>query len=134
MATCKLGRYTGYQHNRYDGWQSSWGVLIAAGGKPTADCFVTCNCEPGDEPCNCDGELSLYSFFEGGVVPDDFHATVINNLDKDDYRAITELAVGEAHTAVQYCGGYGKYEYLFCRTLNGLTCTVDNAVKFAVAL
>lgn len=35
-----IKQYTGYRHNRYDGYNSSWGVLMGLGGTPTADCFA----------------------------------------------------------------------------------------------
>ena len=122
-----ISSYSGYRHNRYDGFQSSWGVLIAAGGSRTADCFVSCDCDhnkncEGDCPacleCDCDGMASLKDFFENGNEPEDFVRDVLSNLDisDDDLNEIASLTNDGESFWHRECCGSGEYDIEFIKT------------------
>jgi hypothetical protein len=74
MKKFSIDRYTGHRHNRYDGYQSSRGILAGCGGTATADCFA----DDSDQP-----DENFDAIFEG-KKPINWRA-ILNNLD------ITEL-------------------------------------------
>lgn len=128
MKTAYLSEYTGYRHNRYDGFNCSWGILMAMGGNGTADCFVTHDCgndENSEELCDCDGLESMSAVFEDGELPEDFYEIVINNLEADDVETIKSLCNNETYTVTQNFGS-GHVTLLFYAKNNQLFCDVEN--------
>lgn len=118
-----ISTFSGYRHNRYDGFNSDWALLIAAGGNGTADCFVECNCDNhtcGSEDdfdfcdacknCDCDGDYSIKQWFNDCVEPKDFDETVFQNLSDEKFDELTELKINESTKLEFYCGT-GSYVY-----------------------
>lgn len=83
-------RYTGYHHNRYDGYESSRGILAACGGSPTADCFA-------DED---DWEIDEEIF--SGKKPIDWEI-VLQNLEISE-NELQEIDAGDPVEVTEYWG------------------------------
>ena len=77
--TAYISHYSGYRHNRFDGYYCSWGVLMALGASRTADCFADADDYPDDDfdtNFNGDGEI-------GNGCNDEFRKNVLCELDVD---------------------------------------------------
>jgi hypothetical protein len=123
-----IDRYTGYHHNRYDGYISSWGVLMALGASPTADCFADDNDYP-DENFNI-------SFQELNPDCDNFRELVLSNLDItiEDFNEIKELEIGEQFEHKEWWGEYG-IPIIFKKMESGeITCIFDNYGPFTIKI
>jgi excisionase family DNA binding protein len=124
-----LSAYTGYRHNRYDGFNCSWGVLMALGASRTADAFADEDDYP-DEVFQIayDGENEAI----GKGYNDQFRSDVLGNLDDDDINAVKELEVGETAKFSQYWGQY-KIEISVTLTADKrLLCVFDGYGPFEV--
>ena len=100
----KISSYSGYHHNRYDSYNSSWGVLMALGASPTADAFADADDQPDDD---FDRAFNGDDPAIGTGDNDDFRETVLQNLDDEDIKNIKTLENGDKTTITQYWGGYG---------------------------
>ncbi len=85
-----INRYTGYHHNRYDGYSSSRGILAACGGTLTADCF----CDESDN------EIDNAIF--NGITPINWEE-VLQNLEITEDE-LQEIESGEKITINEYWG------------------------------
>lgn len=110
MQKTEIANYSGYRHNRYDGCNCTWGVLMALGASPTADCFVSSADDDDDDVW----KLLVDGFEEN----DEFRQTVLQNLD-DDVSEVSELEIGEECVLSEYCGD-SRYDLKFWRDQNGL--------------
>lgn len=125
-----LSAYTGYRHNRYDGYCSSWGVLMALGASPTADAFADEDDYPDDAfQTAYNGEDETI----GNGDNDGFRSDVLQNLDDSDIEAVQELEPGETAEFSQF---WGQYEIVIKITRAGdkLLCVFDGHGPFEVTL
>lgn len=83
-----IDRYTGYNHNRYDGYSSSRGILAACGGTSTADGF-------GD-----DGEINAEIW--NGEKPINWEI-VLQNLEIKSSE-LAKIENGEKISTIEYWG------------------------------
>jgi hypothetical protein len=124
-----LSAYTGYRHNRYDGFNCSWGVLMALGASRTADAFADEDDYPDDAFQSAyDGEDETI----GKGDNDEFRSDVLGNLNDDDINAVKDLEVGETAKFSQY---WGQYEIAISVTRtsdNRLLCVFDGYGPFEV--
>ncbi|MFW5804282.1 MAG: hypothetical protein ACOCWG_03515 [bacterium] len=105
--------YTGYRHNRYDGYASTWGVLSALGASPTADTFAGEDDYPDDEfDKNFDGKGKF-----GMGDNTEFRLAVLENLDisKRELQEIKNLDEGETFEHSEYWGPYYEIKIVFKR-------------------
>lgn len=123
MKNVEIANYTGYRHNRYDGLNSTWGVLMALGGSPTADCF----CDDDDD----DSEEIWNQIVDGFEEDDEFRQTVLQNLDSD-LEAVTDMEIGEECVLCEYCGDY-RYNLKFWRDQNGLFVDFDGVETYQIS-
>ena len=97
MDSIFVSKYTGYCHNRYDGYDMSWGVVMACGGSPTADCFAEDNDFPDSEFGNDLEELNLD---DSATIE-----TILSNLAYFDYdEMLSEISDGYEYDASEYFG------------------------------
>lgn len=124
LETATIDTYTGYRHNRYDGYQSSWGILMALGASPTANCFADENDSPDEE---------FDKNYEGAIKIDaDFYKTVLNNL--DEIPEFDDIEIGETLTETQYWGSF-PMKFVFKKMADGsIIVTCNNEIEFLVKI
>jgi hypothetical protein len=129
-AVVQLDSYTGYRHNRYDGFNCSWGVLMALGASQRADCFTDADDSPDEE-----FEVAFMGEDDeiGTGDNDDFRETVLQNLDDQDIEDVEELQDGDEASLCQYWGDY-KININIKKTNSRLWCTFDGKGPFEVKL
>jgi hypothetical protein len=124
MQTAYISNYSGYRHNRYDGYNCSWGVLMALGGSGTADCFADEDDYPDEEMDrawngdNPDCQLTV----------DDFRKSILRNLDGADIDEIKNLEPGEIYEHSEYWGDSIKITF---ENIDGkITCNFADYAKY----
>lgn len=104
IQTASINRYTGYPHNRYDGYQSSRGLLNAFGGTPTADCFADEDDQPDEE---------FNAKFNGELPIDPTDVLYSLDCDEDTLAQISSISIGESYVHTEYWGGNYEYQIRF---------------------
>ena len=106
MKTVNIYNYSGYRHNRYDGYNSSRGILAACGGTGTADCFAD------------DDDIDIDETIFYGKNPIDWEI-VLGNLDCTNAE-LEELIPGENNYTehIEYWGD-PKIVFRFEKMENG---------------
>ncbi len=119
-----ISSYSGYNHNRYDGYNCSWGVLMAFGASPTADCFADDEDYPNDEfIANYNGENHDIYNGETGEYTAQFIEDVLSNLNDDDIEEINDLNNGDEYETSQYYGE--SISIVFHKENNIIHCNFD---------
>ena len=123
MKTVKIDTYNGYRHNRYDGYNCSWGVLIGMGASTTAECFSDNDDYPDEE---------FHKMWNGDIpLPEDFKEKVLSNLDwtENEIEDIKQLEPGETIVLKEHCGNY-TYDITFENVAGKIICNFDGDDKF----
>ncbi len=126
MTAIYIREYRGYRHNRYDGYECSWGVLIALGASPIADCFADGDDYPDDDFNRAyKGEDSEIGDGNNSAFRED----VLQNLEIADFSEITDLESGGSFEHYEYWGD-NRFIIMFKRDSSGkLWCNFDDQVS-----
>ena len=126
LASAYISYYSGYRHNRYDGFNCSRGVLSALGASSTADCFADADDYPDDD---------FYKKWNGydelcQVGNVDFQKSILSNLDlsKSDIEDIKNLENGETYNHSEFWGE--EIKITFYRDHDNIICDFDSVATY----
>ncbi len=131
MKAMELGVYRGHYHNRFDGYNCTWGVLIALGASPVADAFAGSEDYPGED---FDRAYNGEDQKIGSGDNDDFRSNVLQNLEIEDIKAVEDLEPGDETVLSQYWGHYEIIIKIKREEDGKLMCVFDGYGPFEVTL
>lgn len=118
MKKVTIYKYSGYRHNRYDGFNCSHGVLMALGGYD-------------DEEAVMEFEQNWNN---GEYLNDEnFYIECLQSLDGIDFDDIRELEIDETFTHKEFWGETPIY-FEFVRTNDRLICNANNKFEFEIEI
>ena len=129
MENAYVAEYTGYRHNRYDGYNCSWGVLMALGASKTADCFATDGKDyPNDKFDNAYEGLNE-KIQDGNNT--EFRKNILENLDlcRNEIMDIEKLDSNEEFNHSEFWGDY-EFKLVFSNQCGKIVCDFDGEESF----
>jgi hypothetical protein len=88
MKTVKIGKYTNYKHNAYDGYLCSYGVIMGLGGDGAFDAVDAPDCDCSEDELDyCNHRTPFGQQFDNGDLDIE---VMLQNLDISDIEMITD--------------------------------------------